>query len=74
MFNLVSRTSASATNGVEFLGLGSSQSKGIESIDAHAVHVAETRHVEPAHNDEISEDQDGALEIVTLSFAVDIRQ
>lgn len=56
------------------MGLACSQSKGIESVDAHVIQVTVTRQVEPADNNEIGKDQDGALEIITLSLAVDVRQ
>jgi hypothetical protein len=74
MFNLVRHSGSRPANGVEFLGPASTESKSVESIHAHAVHVAVAGKIEPDNDDEIRENEDGSLEVVALAFAIDVRQ
>ena len=72
--NLISHASMRATNGIEFLGLTGSQSKGVETVHTHILQVTPSGHVEADNDDEVSKDENGALEIITLSFPVDVRE
>lgn len=61
-----------STNGVECFRFRSTESERIESIHAHCLHVAVAGEVEADYHDQVSEDEDGALKVIALSFSVDI--
>lgn len=74
MFKLERRAGTRATDGVEFFGLAYAQGERVEAVHAQSVHVAVAREVETDHDHQIGQDEDGSFEVVTLAFAVDVRE
>lgn len=55
-------------------GLGATECERIEAVDAHGIHVTVPRKIEADDDDEVGEDENGALEVIAFALSVDVRE
>lgn len=54
------------------LALGAAESKRIEPINAHGIHVTVPGEIEADDDDEVGEDKDGSFKVIAFALAVDV--